>query len=124
MTLICDGCRATEPATDRTVTTMREPGVRLEATVHLCGMCTTITSNIAAAVVKRGREWRLPNGSAAPLPSEAPPPAEDTDRVVARAQARTMGFTGNACVSCGSLSMIRNGTCETCTSCGTTSGCG
>lgn len=37
--------------------------------------------------------------------------------------ARAMGFTGNTCVSCGSMQMVRNGTCEKCNDCGSTTGC-
>lgn len=33
-----------------------------------------------------------------------------------------MGFTGNLCGNCGSIEMVRNGTCEVCRACGTTSG--
>lgn len=40
-----------------------------------------------------------------------------------RDQAASAGFTGNSCVSCGSLMMVRNGTCEKCNSCGATTGC-
>lgn len=38
-------------------------------------------------------------------------------------QARLKGFTGDACESCGSFTMVRNGTCLKCTTCGETSGC-
>lgn len=34
------------------------------------------------------------------------------------------GLTGDLCDSCGNFSMVRSGTCLTCTSCGATSGCG
>lgn len=40
-----------------------------------------------------------------------------------RAQATSAGFTGNSCVECGSMQMVRNGTCEKCNSCGATTGC-
>ncbi|MBV8198625.1 MAG: vitamin B12-dependent ribonucleotide reductase, partial [Candidatus Eremiobacteraeota bacterium] len=44
-----------------------------------------------------------------------------------RAQAVTAskakGYTGNACSECGQLTMVRNGSCEKCDSCGATSGC-
>ena len=44
-----------------------------------------------------------------------------------RAQAITAskakGYTGNACSECGQLTMVRNGSCEKCDSCGATSGC-
>ena len=37
--------------------------------------------------------------------------------------ARAKGYTGNACGECGQLTMVRNGSCEKCDSCGSTSGC-
>lgn len=33
------------------------------------------------------------------------------------------GYTGNPCPTCGSARMRRNGTCEVCDDCGTTTGC-
>jgi len=36
---------------------------------------------------------------------------------------RAKGYTGNACSECGQLTMVRNGACEKCDSCGATSGC-
>jgi hypothetical protein len=38
-------------------------------------------------------------------------------------QGRAAGFTGDQCDNCGSMQMIRNGTCTLCLSCGLTSGC-
>jgi len=37
--------------------------------------------------------------------------------------ARAKGYTGDPCPECGSLTMIRNGTCLRCDSCGATTGC-
>ncbi|MBL8995017.1 MAG: vitamin B12-dependent ribonucleotide reductase, partial [Spirochaetia bacterium] len=42
---------------------------------------------------------------------------------VAVKQAIEKGYTGDVCSDCGSLTMVRNGTCLKCTTCGTTSGC-
>ncbi len=36
---------------------------------------------------------------------------------------RQMGFTGDMCDVCGSMQMIRDGTCLRCQNCGTTTGC-
>jgi ribonucleoside-diphosphate reductase alpha chain len=36
---------------------------------------------------------------------------------------KAKGYTGNACLECGQLTMVRNGACEKCDSCGATSGC-
>jgi ribonucleoside-diphosphate reductase alpha chain len=40
-----------------------------------------------------------------------------------RLRARTMGFTGDVCLSCGSTRMVRNGSCLICQECGQTTGC-
>ena len=37
--------------------------------------------------------------------------------------ARAQGYEGDACGECGSFTMVRNGTCLKCVSCGSTSGC-
>jgi ribonucleoside-diphosphate reductase alpha chain len=39
------------------------------------------------------------------------------------AMARFHGYTGDVCDSCGSITMVRNGTCLKCITCGHTSGC-
>ncbi|MCH8494528.1 MAG: vitamin B12-dependent ribonucleotide reductase [Balneolales bacterium] len=38
-------------------------------------------------------------------------------------QARQMGYTGDICNECGSMTLVRNGTCLKCNTCGSTSGC-
>lgn len=38
-------------------------------------------------------------------------------------KARLQGFQGDACSECGNFTMVRNGTCLKCTTCGSTSGC-
>jgi ribonucleoside-diphosphate reductase alpha chain len=40
-----------------------------------------------------------------------------------REEASRSGYTGDACDMCGSFKMRRNGTCQVCDDCGTTSGC-
>jgi ribonucleoside-diphosphate reductase alpha chain len=45
---------------------------------------------------------------------------EDNDKI---REAKLKGYTGDICQSCGSLTMVRNGTCLKCTTCGETSGC-
>ena len=37
--------------------------------------------------------------------------------------AKARGYTGDSCPSCGSMTMVRNGTCLKCENCGTTTGC-
>ena len=60
------------------------------------------------------------------IPAPKPDPVSTTDLgppKLNREQASQMGFTGNCCSSCGSYQMVRNGTCEKCNSCGSTTGC-
>jgi ribonucleoside-diphosphate reductase alpha chain len=40
-----------------------------------------------------------------------------------RDEARLKGYEGDACVNCGQMTLVRNGTCLKCISCGETSGC-
>src|SRR4029079_12363427 len=37
--------------------------------------------------------------------------------------ARLKGYEGDACGECGNFTLVRNGTCMKCTTCGSTSGC-
>ncbi|MDX1638480.1 MAG: vitamin B12-dependent ribonucleotide reductase, partial [Balneolaceae bacterium] len=38
-------------------------------------------------------------------------------------RAKQLGYTGDSCPECGSMTMIRNGTCQKCITCGATTGC-
>jgi ribonucleoside-diphosphate reductase alpha chain len=51
--------------------------------------------------------------------------AADAKKVEAdrRARAKMQGYTGNSCGECQNFTMVRNGTCEKCDTCGATSGC-
>jgi ribonucleoside-diphosphate reductase alpha chain len=41
----------------------------------------------------------------------------------ARTKARMQGYEGEACNECGNFTLVRNGTCMKCNTCGSTSGC-
>ena len=38
-------------------------------------------------------------------------------------EARLKGYEGDSCGECGNFTLVRNGTCLKCTTCGSTSGC-
>ena len=38
-------------------------------------------------------------------------------------EAKIKGFEGEACGECGNFTLVRNGTCMKCNTCGSTSGC-
>jgi ribonucleoside-diphosphate reductase alpha chain len=50
----------------------------------------------------------------------AAPATLELDR---RAEARMRGYEGDSCGECGNYTMVRNGTCLKCDTCGSTSGC-
>ncbi|MEX6507533.1 vitamin B12-dependent ribonucleotide reductase [Jiella sp. M17.18] len=51
--------------------------------------------------------------------SEAPKPSSAERRTIAMMK----GYTGESCSECGNFTMVRNGTCLKCDTCGSTSGC-
>jgi ribonucleoside-diphosphate reductase alpha chain len=51
------------------------------------------------------------------------PDTEPEIRGDRRLEAKLKGFEGDACYECGQFTMVRNGTCLRCVSCGATSGC-
>jgi ribonucleoside-diphosphate reductase alpha chain len=76
---------------------------------HAAGASHDVTARADAGVV-------MP---AAPKPSLAAVPTR-ADR---QAEARAKGYEGDSCGSCGNFTLVRNGTCLKCDTCGTTTGC-
>ncbi|WP_026380919.1 vitamin B12-dependent ribonucleotide reductase [Afifella pfennigii] len=77
-----------------------------------------------------GYAANAPAPEAAPEAEEAPAPAagpqganKTTDKAAQAAIARMQGYEGEACTECGNFTMVRNGTCLKCDTCGSTSGC-
>jgi ribonucleoside-diphosphate reductase alpha chain len=63
-----------------------------------------------------------------PLPGEAKSGAVQTSAQAADdgmriAEARMKGYVGEACPECGNFTLVRNGTCLKCDTCGGTTGC-
>ena len=66
--------------------------------------------------------------SDAPEETDTPPPSAKTRGRLAdpnreREEAKMKGYEGDACQNCGQFTMVRNGTCLRCDSCGFSSGC-
>ena len=49
--------------------------------------------------------------------------ASATSQLDARTKAKMQGYEGEACGDCGNYTLVRNGTCMKCNTCGATSGC-
>ncbi|MEO1495191.1 MAG: vitamin B12-dependent ribonucleotide reductase [Pseudomonadota bacterium] len=67
-----------------------------------------------------------PQVAAAPATTIAPTAAIAAAGAVTidrRAEARMKGYEGDACGECGNFTLVRNGTCMKCDTCGATSGC-
>lgn len=54
-------------------------------------------------------------------PSSASSPSSDQEESIT--QARMQGYEGDNCQECGNFTLVRNGTCLKCMTCGSTSGC-
>jgi ribonucleoside-diphosphate reductase alpha chain len=77
------------------------------------------------------------NGGSAPVPATAPKNAvllraetstakvtmDNRQTRIKIAEARLKGYEGDPCGGCGAFTLVRNGTCLKCVSCGATSGC-
>ena len=67
----------------------------------------------------------------AAAPQAAPLPIDEADAKAhakaaaseKRAEARAKGYEGEACGECGNFTLVRNGTCMKCDTCGSTTGC-
>ena len=78
--------------------------------------------------VLHGGAGRAPTAAAALALADPLPSAEAQDDTLAlrleriRA-ARIKGYEGDSCAECGNFTLVRNGTCLKCDTCGATSGC-
>jgi ribonucleoside-diphosphate reductase alpha chain len=88
--------------------------------------CSSITDYIfrELAVTYLGRE-DLAHVTPCIEPTTSSPEAGDSVDMIVQRQppAGGMRYTGDACVTCGNFTMVRNGTCSVCMTCGSTSGC-
>ncbi len=102
---------------DRTDLSHMENGNSLRAT-DLHSPAKTPVAEVQVTVVEETAPTQAPqvsaNGNAASAETGA------TDKIAA---AKLQGYTGDICDACGSLTMVRNGTCLKCITCGSTSGC-
>jgi ribonucleoside-diphosphate reductase alpha chain len=107
------------------------------ATAHTTTMKATFADTDGATAFKRDYEERarefeedvageIGAESASSLFSDrAAQEAADAKAIATtrRRQSQMQGYTGNECSECHNFTMVRNGTCEKCDTCGSTSGC-
>lgn len=87
---------------------------------------TTLTSasihtRTAAVATAFKREVEIETETATDIGTASPAPVASQAQQIA--QARMKGYEGENCAECGNFTMVRNGTCLKCDTCGSTSGC-
>ncbi|WP_417247165.1 vitamin B12-dependent ribonucleotide reductase [Celeribacter sp.] len=65
----------------------------------------------------------VPETKTAPVSSDQTALSSGTVAMTARDKAKMQGYEGEACGECGNYTLVRNGTCMKCNTCGSTSGC-
>ena len=80
----------------------------------------TISANKISKPVPSG--VNAPN-AAKPSAAMAEKSSQQESEVLKIVQARIKGYEGDPCSSCGSFTLVRNGTCMKCDTCGSTTGC-
>ncbi|NOT97432.1 MAG: hypothetical protein HOP00_14160 [Nitrospira sp.] len=68
------------------------------------------------------KPYAKPNGNGKYLPGAQQVSGREV-RTDAISNARAKGYEGDACPECNQFTMVRNGTCLKCMTCGSTSGC-
>ncbi len=90
------------------------------------GSVAEALSEIRASVLSAsGAEAANPVGAAmATIEAQLSVEVSEKDVYARRAaEARMKGYEGDACGTCGNFTLVRNGTCMKCNTCGSTSGC-
>jgi ribonucleoside-diphosphate reductase alpha chain len=88
-----------------------------EASVRLASSSGSIGSGNGAATA-------LARDASPEIIAVAPNIAREVDEKLGRIrEARMKGYEGDACGDCGNFTLVRNGTCLKCDTCGATSGC-
>jgi ribonucleoside-diphosphate reductase alpha chain len=75
---------------------------------------------ILARAADNGGSQLYSDGSVARAPAASRGPSRLVQAIL---DAKAQGYEGEPCPECGSMTMVRNGTCLKCISCGSTSGC-
>ncbi|HUO99179.1 MAG TPA: vitamin B12-dependent ribonucleotide reductase [Rhizomicrobium sp.] len=95
-----------------------EQAVLETETVDLSEIKASVEASVAAVAREAGNPVGL---QVAALETQLNAPHRDIH--ARRAEAKMKGYEGDACGTCGNFTLVRNGTCMKCNTCGSTSGC-
>ncbi|MGE4527716.1 MAG: vitamin B12-dependent ribonucleotide reductase [Rhodospirillaceae bacterium] len=104
--------RGTIPADVRASLRVLEGGLQATGTDGMAATLMSTTAVTAGAVTAGASSGVAVSASAAP-----------SARAVQIQQARMKGYEGDSCPECGNFTLVRNGTCLKCDTCGSTTGC-
>jgi len=76
-----------------------------------------------AAALREEEARRSPAERLEHLPWSDPRAQARAHAAEKRAEAKARGYEGEACGECGNFTLVRNGTCMKCDTCGSTTGC-
>ena len=85
------------------------------------GVTASLSSAAVASAVASSAAVQLAPEAA--VQAAAPAQSKDAQIAEQRSIARMKGYEGESCSECGNFTMVRNGTCLKCDTCGATSGC-
>jgi ribonucleoside-diphosphate reductase alpha chain len=83
----------------------------------------TALRNAAATALKSEPEAKLSPAEKLEVREADPAAQAKAAASEKRAEARAKGYEGEACGECGNFTLVRNGTCMKCDTCGSTTGC-
>ncbi|MBW7835672.1 MAG: vitamin B12-dependent ribonucleotide reductase [Sphingomonadales bacterium] len=112
-----DDVTAAERALDKVMTLASTGYVRSNLYVLNAPRAAEAKAELAASAVAVATEYKAAVGASLSVSASA-------SAMAARVyEARMKGYEGDACGECGNFTLVRNGTCLKCNTCGATSGC-
>jgi ribonucleoside-diphosphate reductase alpha chain len=84
-----------------------------DATEGAVALKQEVSHNLSPTEKLEAMQWSKAGAAAAAAPTKA-------ER---RAEAKAKGYEGEMCSECGNFTLVRNGTCMKCDTCGSTTGC-
>jgi ribonucleoside-diphosphate reductase alpha chain len=118
--LVYDGGRGAAQATGTDGPVARGPEGGGQATTAYATRETVSASTETVTTTARSGGG---GGAASAALAEEPVSEQDEKNRERAMQARLKGYEGDACGACGNFTLVRNGTCMKCDTCGSTSGC-
>jgi ribonucleoside-diphosphate reductase alpha chain len=100
-----------------------KPETTIETTLETIVTTLEATSGASAQYASGGGTQVSDGGGGRTSVMAGPPPSPSEGRRAAVTKAKMQGYEGDACSECGNFTLVRNGTCMKCNTCGATNGC-